>query len=236
MMIQRFADAARQQPFLRAGVLTCRRWRARANDAVLGIATDPYDLCPWLRDEHGPYTCDPIDYVLARRLVRTVDLRPGDVVYDLGCGLGRIICLAAQYPVRHCVGVELSEVLANGACENAERLRGRQSRIDILQADAATLDYSDATVIFLCNPFGVEVLSVVLEGIQDSLRRRPRDLRIGYANPIHDDVLKQCDWLERYRQDASLFHERPTSFWRSMASAVACRGKSTQGEMLEAAA
>ena len=236
MILQRFADAARQQPALRAGVLACRRLRARANDSLLGIATDPYDVCPWLREEHGRYTCDPIDYPLARRLVRSVHLRPSDVVYDLGCGLGRIICLAAQYEVRQCIGVELSEVFAEGACENARRLRGRRSRIDILQADAATLDYSDATVILLCNPFGVDVLSVVLEGVADSLRRRPRELRIGYANPIHDDVLEQCDWLERYHLDNSLFHERPTSFWRSVAPATARDPEATPADMLEFAA
>jgi SAM-dependent methyltransferase len=203
---------------------------------MLGIATDPYDRCPWLRDEHGPYTCDPIDYPLARRLVRSVNLRPTDVVYDLGCGLGRIICLAAQYEVRQCIGVELSEVFAEGACENARRLRGRRSPISIIQADAASLDYSDGTVFFLCNPFGVNVLQVVLDNLHDSLTRRPRELRIGYANPIHDDVFEQCDWLERYHLDASLFHERPTSFWRSTAARAAQPAAATTSGVLEYAA
>ena len=47
------------------------------------------------------------DYFFMRKVLQVLSPAPEDVVFDLGCGLGRFLCLAARRKVRKCVGVEL---------------------------------------------------------------------------------------------------------------------------------
>lgn len=237
MLLKRLADAARGQRSLRAGVLACRHLRDRAMDQFLGIATKPRDAAPHRNQHADSYACEPIDYPLARRLIRAVALAPGDVVYDVGCGMGRIVCLAARQTVTRCVGVEISESFAAAARDNAQRLRSRRSPIDIIHADATTLDYADGTVFFLCNPFGEATMRIVLDRIGRSLASHPRALRIGYANPMHEDLLQESGWLQRYDEYRSPFHERPSSFWRTIAPGTAVRYPATMPDgLMEVAA
>jgi predicted RNA methylase len=157
----------------------------------------------------------PLDYVRLRRMMDLLAPGVDDVFYDLGSGRGRILCTAARHRMKRVVGIELFEELCVSARENAARVRGRQTPVDVICADVVTVDYSDGTIFTLHLPFGEATTRAVLQVIRDSLRTNPRNIRIGYAHPLYEYVFAEASWLEKY---ASF---RPTdatnkNFWRSV--------------------
>src|SRR4051794_27163311 len=47
---------------------------------------------------------EPINYITLSRCLKAMELTPDDVVFDIGCGLGRVLCVLARMPIRKCVG------------------------------------------------------------------------------------------------------------------------------------
>jgi precorrin-6B methylase 2 len=138
---------------------------------------------------------DTIDYGLVRLVLDRLQLGADDVAYEIGCGLGRIVCMLARRPIRKCVGIEISPALAEGARRNIQSLRGRRCETEIRLQDAAEADYSDGTVFLLFNPFGERILTAVLERIHQSLQANPRPIRIAYIIPRRDRLLEAAPWL-----------------------------------------
>jgi SAM-dependent methyltransferase len=177
---------------LRGAWRETRRWlirrRERRMDRSLGIQTvsPRYLERPDRNERNGRY--EPLPYGGLRTISAQLKLGPDDIAYDLGCGKGRIVCWCARQGVAKCVGVEFDGDLAEEARRNASLLVGRHAPIEIRTADAAVADYADATVVTLYNPFGSEVLHLVLENLSRSLETSPRRLRIVYASPRHEDV------------------------------------------------
>lgn len=160
---------------------------------------------------------EPLNYLKVRRVLRLLELQPTDVLYDLGCGKGRILCVAARGRMQRVIGVELFDELGAVARENARRLRGRKSPIDVVCTDATLLDYDDGTVFVLYNPFGEATMAAVLARLRDSWKRNPRDIRIGYYMALYEHLFAQEPWLEKYAEFESISCR--SSFWRSKPAA-----------------
>jgi precorrin-6B methylase 2 len=143
-----------------------------------------------------------------------------DVVFDIGCGMGRILCVCACRPVRKCIGIEISSELAERARENAHQLKSRKAPIEIIVADAAEADYSEGTIYCLFNPFGTKTLEVVLERIHQSIRRCPRRIRVAYFNAAFENVMESCGWLRCYKREDSTLLKRwgGMSLWTNVKS------------------
>lgn len=182
------------------------------NEIVLGVHTMPLisgeavqnPARAWWRGEPSKHArhddnCHyaTIDYWNVRRVLRFLDLKDTDVFVDIGCGMGRIVCMAARLPLRKCIGIELSESLCAIARRNASNLRGRRSPVEIRCCDAATADVVDGTVYFMFNPFGPETLGDTLENIRRSVCEQPRPIRIVYYNAVHESLLESMRWLKR---------------------------------------
>jgi SAM-dependent methyltransferase len=71
-----------------------------------------------------------------------------DVVYDLGCGDGRLVIAAAKRGARKAVGVDLDPERIREARENA-RAAGVADRVTFVEGDLFAVDFSDATVVTL---------------------------------------------------------------------------------------
>lgn len=79
-------------------------------------------------------------------MLRLANVGPGDVLYDLGCGDGRIVVTAAEKYGIHAVGVDISPRRIAEAQINA-RKHGVESRVRFLEGDAKKLEISAATVV-----------------------------------------------------------------------------------------
>ena len=65
-------------------------------------------------------------------------------------------------------------------------------------ADAATFtDLDDYTYLFMFNPFPEVVLGQVLANLETSLRRKPRNVRLVYSNPLHEQIVLATETFEK---------------------------------------
>ena len=81
-------------------------------------------------------------------MLRMAELKPEDVVYDLGCGDGRIVIAAAQLRGVRAIGYDIDPERVKEARANV-RAAGVEHLVRIEQADVFTLDLTGATVITL---------------------------------------------------------------------------------------
>lgn len=94
----------------------------------------------------APFVPTPADVV--DRMLRLAEVGPRDVVYDLGCGDGRIVIAAAQTFGARGVGVDLNPGLIAQATA-AAKAAGVSDRTTFRVQDAMTVDVSEATVVTL---------------------------------------------------------------------------------------
>jgi tRNA G37 N-methylase Trm5 len=82
------------------------------------------------------------------KMLELAGIKNGDVVYDLGCGDGRIVVTAAKKYKTQAVGYEIDPAVVAKARDNVRRNKV-QKLVTIQQAEIFTLDLSEATVICL---------------------------------------------------------------------------------------
>ncbi len=107
---------------------------------------------------------EPTAIEIVHAMLELAAVKPGDVVYDLGCGDGRIVIEAAKRYGARGVCVEIDPKLIEEAKANA-REAGVADRIDFRNEDLLTTPLREATVVTL-------FLSLDL-----NLRLRPKLLR-----------------------------------------------------------
>jgi SAM-dependent methyltransferase len=78
-------------------------------------------------------------------MLQLADLRPGDKVYDLGCGDGRLLVTAGRRCPIRATGVEISPIVLGLAWLRA-RMGGVPVRL--IRGNVLKTDFSDADVVF----------------------------------------------------------------------------------------
>ena len=94
----------------------------------------------------APFVPTPADVV--DRMLELAEVRPSDVVYDLGCGDGRIVIAAAQRHGARGVGIDIDPQRIDEARRNA-KAAGVEHLVTFRVEDALQTDISEATVITL---------------------------------------------------------------------------------------
>jgi len=155
-----------------------------------------------------PFVATPIE--LVDRMLDLAELKPGDVLYDLGSGDGRIVIRAAErYGVR-AVGIELDSWLVAKA-RAAAKQAGVADRVEFRNEDAAKADLTGATVVTL----------YMLPWFNDAMKDKFRaELKPGARIVSHDygiegwpaDKIEMTAIVER--RAAGFIHEHTLFFWR----------------------
>jgi SAM-dependent methyltransferase len=81
-------------------------------------------------------------------MLKLADVKPTDVVYDLGCGDGIIVTTAAQKYGARAVGIDIDPQRVKEATERARKM-GVSDKVEIRQGDLFESDIKDATVVTL---------------------------------------------------------------------------------------
>lgn len=121
---------------------------------------------------------------------------------DLGCGKGRPMLVASEFPFRDIVGVELSPPLAEVARKNAAiigtRYPGRTPvRVEVGDATAYPMPEGDV-VLFIYNSFDRELMLEVVEGVEAALAAdAQRSIYVVYCNPASGDCFDASPLLTR---------------------------------------
>jgi SAM-dependent methyltransferase len=140
---------------------------------------------------------------------------------DLGCGKGRAIMLASQYPFRAVSGVELNAGLVRIARRNVRKWMrggnrlGRACRsVSVEHGDVLDLVLPEGPVVlFLFNAFAAEIVGGLMEKLAAAAQRRagaagagPIDLL--YVHPDHDALVGRTQGIELLRHCEIAFSEQ----------------------------
>jgi len=81
-------------------------------------------------------------------MLKLADVKASDVVYDLGCGDGRIVIAAVKKYGARGVGIDINPVRIGEAKENAKK-EHVEDRVQFIEKDLFEADVKDATVVTL---------------------------------------------------------------------------------------
>ena len=129
-------------------------WRRTAEYAISGL------IEWWLEKRYGIETAAPVelaqvgifdrrlreyralDYWTLHKIFRKLSIRPSsEVLVDFGAGKGRVLTVAATYPLKSVVGVELVERFCSIARKNIETRRFKKTS-PMVCSDATSLIFT----------------------------------------------------------------------------------------------
>jgi predicted O-methyltransferase YrrM len=160
-------------------------WR-RAAGVMLALALLLL-LCPRIApaqetkpesEKLAPYYPTPEPVV--ERMLKFAGLKPGEKMFDLGSGDGRIVIIAAQKFGADATGVEIDAELARESVEKIRSL-GLEKKAHIIRGDILRQDYSSADVL------AVYLLPRSNERLRPMLEKQ---LRNGTRIVAHDFVFR----------------------------------------------
>jgi SAM-dependent methyltransferase len=140
---------------------------------------------------------------LMKKWLRTKPMAPVEefTFIDVGAGMGRAMLLAAEFPFRKLVGIELNPSLAEVARRNITLLQAAEPRlasINIVCGDAVAARFPKGPcLLFLFNPFGESVMRRLLKRIATVFANRPGELALLYVNNEQERIIERQSGFTR---------------------------------------
>ncbi len=121
----------------------------------------------------------PTREVVIEAMLDAAKVGPNDVVYDLGCGDGRIVVAAARRGAR-AIGIDIDPERIKEANANAEK-NGVTGKVEFRQEDLFEADIKDATVVtlYLLPSLNVKLRPRLMELLKPGTRVVSHDFDMG---------------------------------------------------------
>lgn len=119
---------------------------------------------------------------------------------DLGCGKGRALVVASEFPFRCVRGIELSPDLVRRARANAAVVAARhrdRPAIVVEQGDASCPRLDAPSVLMLYHPFGDRLVQRLVRHLE-GLVAAGQAVVVLYMNPVHGDRFDASAAFSRY--------------------------------------
>jgi len=130
---------------------------------------------------------------------------------DVGCGKGRAVMMASEYPFRQAIGVELHASLAQVAKANLAiwRSTGRPvCPMRIVCQDATEFPFPQGPcLLYLFNPFAAPVMQQLIASIEAAFNHQPGMLDLIYFNPEKEALLQAHTGFKRLRSGTAPISE-----------------------------
>jgi SAM-dependent methyltransferase len=154
---------------------------------------------------HSPY--QPTEPALFREMLASlteaspkIDFREFTFI-DVGSGKGRALLMAADYPFRRVLGIELLPELHRVAKENIGRYKSDSQQcfaIESVCADASDFVFPpEPLVLYLFNPLPESGLAKMISNLEHSLAEHPRPVFVVYHNPLLESVVTRNAIFQR---------------------------------------
>lgn len=150
---------------------------------LLNRSADLPDSSPALERQglNAPFITTP--NLVVDTMVELAEIKEGDVVYDLGCGDGRLVITAAMKSGCTGVGFDIDPERVAEATENA-KLHGVADRVKIVEQDIFTVDMSKADVALMyVLPWMMNKLLPQFQQMKDGCRLVAHDFWIDCVEP-----------------------------------------------------
>lgn len=150
----------------------------------------------WTQAPRAPFVATPLDVV--DRMLALAEVGPNDVVYDLGCGDGRIVIAAARTFGARGIGVDIDPLRIEEAQRNARRA-GVEHLVTFKVQDALETDVSPATVVtlYLVSALNVKLRPILTAQLRPGARIVSHNFAMGDWEPQVVDVFTSADGQSR---------------------------------------
>ena|ERR1700676_3460474 len=153
-------------------------------------------------DSDVPYV--PTTEEAVKAMLKLADVKQSDIVYDLGCGDGRIVIAAAKEYGAHGVGIDINPERIAEAKENA-RKAGVENLVRFEEKDLFDADIHDANVVtlFLLGSVNLKLRPKLLKDLKSGTRVVSNTFGMGDWKP--DKELIVGDPVEGFSLSHKLF-------------------------------
>jgi cyclopropane fatty-acyl-phospholipid synthase-like methyltransferase len=138
----------------------------------------------------APFVQTPVE--VAKKMIQLAALKPGQTLYDLGAGDGRLVIMAAQETGAHTVGVEMRDDLVERARSEIKKLN-LEDRVQVVHEDFFSVNLKEADVVTLyLTTSGNERLRPKLEQeLKKGARVISHDFKVGNWKPsvVYNELL-----------------------------------------------
>ena len=148
----------------------------------------------------------PTPQAVVDKMLEMAEVKKGDIVYDLGCGDGRIVVTAAKKFGVKAMGVDIDPERVKESIANV-KAAGVEHLVTIKQADIFTLDLSEASVVtlYLLPDLNVKLMPQ-LSKLKPGSRIVSHDFDMRGAKPV------QVHRMEAGNQGDETFHADHTVY------------------------
>ena len=143
-------------------------------DEKLDISTNISDDS---QEDDDNYGYDPTPYIVLEKLIQLNILKKEDVVVDYGCGKGRVSFFINNQVGCKVIGIDFNTRFLEMADKNLKRY-GNNENIIFIKSRAEDYVPADANRFYFFNPFSTKVFRQVLERIEESYEKMPREILI----------------------------------------------------------
>ncbi len=144
---------------------------------------DAVDLAPWV----------PTPQPIVDRMLEVASVSDKDVLYDIGCGDGRIVITAARRYGARGVGIDIDKAMIEESDRNAKSA-GVERQVKFICMDATKADISEATVVSL---YLLPESNALMRPLLDAqLRPKSRVVCHNYTIPGWDEKQVQSETVK----------------------------------------
>lgn len=146
----------------------------------------------------APFVATPQNVV--EKMLEAANLKPGETVYDLGSGDGRVLITAAQRFGAKAIGIEMSPKEVKTSTERVKQLK-LEDRIKVIEGDALKADLSGADVVTMY------FLTTSNEELRPSLEQRlkPGARVVSHDYPVRGWVPARVEKVEAHKRVHHLY-------------------------------
>ncbi len=156
----------------------------------------------------------PTPVIVVEQMLKIVQVGKDDVLYDLGCGDGRIVITAAKRFGCRGIGVDIDPERIRDSRKNAIK-EGVQDRVQFKQLDLFQTDFSEATVVtlYLLTEVNLRLRPILLRQLKPGTRVVSHEFNMGKWEPDESLTVRTGDQENPNVEDYWDLHEM--DYWDS---------------------